>query len=379
LLRFYRSGRAEGTFETGVQRVLERVLTDPEFLFRIERVPAGVAPGNTYRISDLELASRLSFFLWSSGPDDELLDLAAHGRLKDDAVLAKQVQRMLTAPQAAAMQNFFAQWLHIRDLNTVRPDPSLFPEFTENIRAAFQRETDLFLESQLHEDRSAMDLLTANYTFVNEPLARLYGIPGVYGSNFRRVALPDSTRAGILGQGSVLTVTAYPNRTSPVIRGKWVLDNLLGAAPPPPPANVPSLPEDQAAGTMRERMEQHRKNPVCAGCHARMDPIGFALENFDAIGRWRTEDANKPIDATGTLPGGPPFNGPAAFRRALLPAYQDAFLSTVCEKLLTYALGRGVEYYDMPAVRKIEHDSAPEQYRWSALILNVVRSQPFHQ
>ena len=380
LLGFYRAGRADGGFERGIQRALERILADPDFLFRTEREQAGLPPASTYRISDVELASRLSFFLWSSGPDDELLGLAARGALKRPDVLEQQVRRMIADSRSTALvDNFFGQWLYVRNLAARRPDPSAFPEFDENLREAFRRETELFLGSQLREDRAATELLTANYTFVNERLARHYAIPRVYGSHFRRIAFADDRRAGLLGHGSLLMVTSYENRTSPVLRGKWLLENLLGTPAPPPPPNVPPFPEQERTRhtlSVRARMEQHRKNPVCAACHSMLDPLGFALENFDTIGRWRTHDGPTPIDASGALPDGTAFAGPAEFRRAVL-AHQDEFLLNLTGKLLTYALGRGIEHQDMPAVRRIVRESASSDHRWSALILNIVTSMPF--
>ena len=380
LLRFYRIGRREGTFEQGIQEALARLLVSPHFLFRIERDPANIQADAVYRISDLELASRLSFFLWSSIPDDELLEVAARGALSDPDILDAQVRRMLADRRATALvTNFGGQWLHIRNLKAVDPDARAFPEFDDNLRDAFQRETELFLESQMREDRPLEELLTANYTFVNERLARFYGIRNVYGTHFRRALLNDPRRAGLLGHGSILTVTSYATRTSPVVRGKYLLDNILGAPPPPPPPNVPDLPErgdDGEPASMRERMEQHRANPVCASCHTRMDPLGFALENFNAIGKWRTMDGTSPIDASGVLPDGTTFAGPTEFRQALL-LRRDEFVRTFTEKLLTYALGRAVQYYDMPAVRTIMRNAAPDDYRWSSLILGIVKSGPF--
>jgi hypothetical protein len=381
LLRLYEQGRAQGGFDAGIEWVIERVLVAPDFLFRIEPEPSGIAPDTPYRVSDVALASRLSFFLWSSIPDEELLNLAERGRLHEPAVLDGQVARMLRDARAGALiTNFAGQWLYLRNLRGHAPDPDLFVDFDDNLREAFQRETELFLESQLRDDRSVIDLLRATYTFVNERLARHYGIPGIYGSHFRRVDLPDDRRAGLLGHGSILTVTSYAHRTSPVVRGKWLLENLLGAPPPPPPANVPALKENNEGGTpasVRERLEEHRKNPVCASCHARMDPLGFALENFDAIGRWRAVDeSGKPVDASGTLPDGTTFDGPAQFRRALL-ARSDEFVGTVIEKLLTYALGRGIEPYDLPAVRTIMRQAKAGDYRWSSLIQGIVASVPF--
>jgi hypothetical protein len=380
LLKFYAAGRDEAGFEAGVRSALEAILVDPEFLFRIERDPAGIAPATAYPLSNAELASRLSFFLWSSIPDDELLAVAERGALLEPDVLERQVRRMLRDPRSRALvENFSEQWLHIRSLRAVIPDVNSFPEFDDNLREAFQRETRLFVESQFREDHSVRDLLTANYTYVNERLARHYGISNVYGSRFRRVTL-EGDRAGLLGQGSVLTVTSHATRTSPVLRGKWVLENILGSPPPPPPANVPPLNENKQGDrriSVRERLEEHRKNAVCASCHARMDPLGFALENFDAIGRWRTTDeAGNPIDSSGTFPDGTTFTGPAAFRQALV-ARSDEFVSALTEKLLIYAIGRGLEAFDMPAVRAIARQAAAADYRWSSLILGIVRSVPF--
>ena len=382
LLAIYRKGKDDGGFEGGIRWALETILVDPDFLFRIERDPAKTAAGTVYRISDIELASRLSFFLWSTIPDDELLNLAIAGKLRDTAVLERQVRRMLSDDRSRALlTNFFGQWLYVRNVATVSPDPKAFPNFDDSLRRAFQRETELFLGSQLAGDRPLLELLTANYTFVNERLARHYGIPKIYGSHFRRVALTDDRRAGLLGQGSILMVTSYANRTSPVVRGKWVLENLLGVPPPPPPANVPPFPENDGTGqprSVRERLEQHRKNPTCAACHSQLDPLGFAFENFDGVGQWRTTDAGSPIDASGVLPNGMKFTGPAEFRQVLL-SQREAFLTTLTQKLLTYALGRGVEYYDMPAVRRIVADAGGNTARWSALILSVARSMPFQK
>ena len=382
LLAFYRTGRAAGGFEAGIRMALERLLIDPEFLFRIERDPEGLAAGAPYRLADLELASRLSFFLWSSIPDDELLDVAAEGRLSDPAELERQVRRMLADPRAAALvENFAGQWLALRSVDGLAPDPNLFPEFDENLREALRRETDLFLESQLREDRSVVDLLRADYTFLNERLARHYGVPGVTGNHFRRVTLPDGRRAGLLGQGSVLAVTSYGNRTSPVLRAKWLLENVLGSPPSPPPPDIPPLPESGAeAGeprTVRERLARHRRNAACAICHAPMDPLGFALENFDALGGWRTRDAGVPIDASAVLADGATrFDGPAGLREVLLER-SGQFVETVTEKLLTYALGRGIEHYDRPVIRAIARAAAADDHRWSSLILGIARSTPF--
>ena len=382
LLPFYETARAAGGFEAGIQAALGRVLIDPEFLFRIERDPVGAAAGTIYQVSDLELAARLSFFLWSSIPDDELLGLATRGQLSDAATLAGQVRRMLADSRATALvDNFASQWLSLRRVAAIAPDPNLFPDFDENLRVAFQRETELFIESQLREDRSVVELLSADYTFLNERLARHYGIADVHGSRFRRVMLLDDRRGGVLGHGSILAVTSYGNRTSPVLRAKWLLENILGTPPSPPPPDVPALPEagttPDEPRTVRERLAQHRRSPVCANCHAPMDPLGFALENFDAIGRWRTTDAGAPIDAAAVLAdGATTFEGPAGLRRVLL-GRSGQFVETVAEKLLTYALGRGLEYYDRPVVRAITRDAASNDYRWSSLILGVVESAPF--
>ena len=379
LYGFYTSGRSAG-FEAGIQLGLQRILADPEFLFRVEHDPAKIAPGSNYRLTDVELASRLSFFLWSSIPDDELLDLAVRGRLKDPVVLERQVRRMLADPRSKALaQNFIGEWLELRNIQNITPDENVFPEFDENLRLAFQRETELFIDSQLRDDQSVTALLTANYTFVNEQLAKHYGIPNVSGPRFRRVTLTDEQRAGVLGQGSVLAVTSYPNRTSPVLRGKFLLQNILGTPPSPPPPNVPGLPERGEGGkpaAVRERLEQHRKNPVCAACHAPMDPLGFALENFDGIGGWRTDDASTPINASGTLPSGGEFTGPAGLR-TLLMSRRGQFVETVTGKLLSFALGRAVEPYDLPVVRKIARNTVAVDNRWSSIILGIVQSTPF--
>ncbi len=378
LLAFYHSGRAEGDFDTGIQKAVEALLMAPDFLFRVEQDRPGAA---AYRISDYELASRLSFFLWSSLPDDELLKQADAGKLKDPAVLRRQVRRMLDDRRSRALvSNFAGQWLFLRNLATTKPDPLDFPEFDESLRRSMERETEMFFESILREDRSVLDLLDANYTFLNQRLAEHYGIPKIYGPQFRRVSLSDPNRGGVLGQGSILTVTSYPNRTSVVQRGKWILENLLGAPPPPPPPDVPELKPHAQDGrplTMREQMEQHRVIPTCAACHSRMDPIGFALENYDAIGRWRAKDAGSLIDASGKLPDGTQFDGPAGLKKLLLTSYRDDFVTAVTEKLLTYALGRGLEYYDKPAVRAITRRAAREDYRMSAVITAIVESTPF--
>ncbi len=379
LMAFFREGRRDGaSFDDGIEKGLVRILTDPEFLFRVERDPASATPGSSYALSDLELASRLSFFLWSSVPDDELLDVASRGRLKNPVVFEQQVKRLLADARAKALlNNFFGQWLMVRNMATVRPDAKAFPEFDENLRDAFRAETELFLASQLQDDRPLTDILTANYTFVNERLARHYGIPNVYGTNFRKVALPESSqRAGLLTQGSLLTVTSYADRTSVVLRGKFVLENLLGTPPPPPPPTVPPLENTKVEGSLRQRMEQHRANPVCATCHSQIDPLGFAFENFDGIGKWRTVDGPSPVDASGALPDGTRYNGPSSFRQALLTK-SDAFLNTLTTKMLTYSLGRGVEDADMPTVRAIIKDTKGDGGTWSAFIVNVTRSRPF--
>jgi hypothetical protein len=379
LIKLYQSGREGRSFDAGIGRALEGILVYPEFLFRVEKQPP-LAAGATYHISDLELASRISFLLWSSLPDDELVEMAASGKLRNSGTLEHEVRRMLADPRSKALvSNFAGQWLYLRNMQRVTPDPEAFANFDENLRAAFEQETELFLEENLRTDRSVLNLLDANYTFVNERLARFYGIPNVYGSSFRLVPLNDERRRGLLGQGSILTVTSYPNRTTPTIRGKWLLENFLGTPPPPPPPNVPSLKDQTGSAdilTMRQRMEEHRRNPACAGCHSRMDPLGFALENFDGIGNWRTAEGNTPIDASGVLPEGTRFNGPAELRNILLKQ-PEQFVTTVTTKLLTYALGRGVEYYDSPAVRKIVREAHPADYRWSSLILGVIHSVPF--
>ncbi|MBM3776758.1 MAG: DUF1592 domain-containing protein [Acidimicrobiia bacterium] len=379
-MALYADGRKIGDFDMGIQWALERLLVDPRFLYRIETDPANLPAGTPYRLSDLELASRLSFFLWSRPPDAELIDVAVKGRLHTPAVLDAQVARMLKDPRSAALvDGFFAQWLSLRALDTVRPDPAAFPEFDDELRASFRRETGLFLQSQLQEDRSVLELLTADYTFVDERLAKHYGMDGIIGPRFRRVTYPDQRRAGLLGQGSILVATSYANRTSPVQRGKWVLMNIIGTPPPEPPANVPPFPEAKPGSeppTVRARMELHRKNPVCASCHAKMDPLGFALENYDGIGGWRELDGPFPIDASGAMPNGSKFGSVEEFR-ALLASQEEQFLATVTEKLLTYALGRGVEPEDQPIVRAILQEAKPANYRWSSLVSAVTRSMPF--
>ena len=379
-MEFYRTGRRGHSFESGIQLALQRILASPKFVLRVERDPATVPAGTAYRISDVELATRLSFFLWSSIPDDELLTLAARDRLRDPVVLEQQVRRMLRDPRATALvDNFAGQWLQLRNLQRTTPDNDLFPEFDDNLRQSFRREVELLFASIMREDRSVLDLLTADYTFVDERLARHYGIPNVYGSSFRRVAVTEEARKGLLGKGAVLAITSNADRTSPVVRGKWILDNLQGMPPPAPPAVVPPL--SASAGTdrplsMREQMAAHRANAVCASCHKLMDPIGLALENFDAVGRWRTQDAAGPIDASADLLDGTHVNGAVELRQALLKR-PEVFVGTMTEKLLTYALKRGVEAPDMPTVRAIVRDVTPQNYRFSSLVLGVVKSPAF--
>src|SRR2546426_3035985 len=387
LTEFYLAGRnEEGTFDDGIEAALQRVLADPEFVYRGEREPAGLGAGKSYRVSDLALASRLSFFLWSSIPDDELIDLAAQGKLKDPVVLEKQVRRMLADPKSEALiANFTGQWLSVRSLKTTEPVVNLFPDFDDNLRAAFQQEAELFFDSIVHEDRSVLDLLTADYTFVNERLAKHYGIPNLYGPQFRRVTLAAELdmRRGLLGKGALLVVTSNAARTSPVTRGKWFLQTFLGVSPPDPPPNVPVIKEkavdstgNAKAPTMRQTMEAHHSNPACATCHRIFEPIGLALENFDAVGAWRTQDEGSPIDATGVLVDGTKVDGVASLRDVLV-RYSDQFVRVVTEKLLTYALGRGVEYPDMPLVRSIVRDSAGSKYGFSSLVLGIVKSPAF--
>jgi hypothetical protein len=379
LLGFYAKGRGEGDFETGIEQGLARILVDPRFLFRIEEEPADLKPGSSYRINDFDLASRLSFFLWSSIPDDELLQVAAKGRLSDPNVLDRQIRRMLVDPRAEALvRNFAGQWLHLRELGNVDPESK---DFDANLRHSFLRETEMLFDTVVRDDRSVMELLNANYTFVDERLARHYGIPGVSGSYIRRVALPeDSPRRGVLGHGSVLTVTSVANRTSPVGRGVWILENILGAPPPKPPpgveTNLDAVPGETKFATLRDRLEQHRTDPVCASCHKIMDPIGFALENFDLVGKWRDTESGAPIDASGVLVDGTKLDGPVSLRTALL-SRPDAFVTTLTEKLLTYALGRGLQPYDMPTVRSIVAHAEEDEYRFSTLVLGIVRSTPF--
>jgi len=381
LLSFYQQERSNtGRFESGIEMALRRILADPEFVFRFEPPPPAVPPNVPYGISDTELASRLSFFLWSSIPDDELLNLAIQGKLHEPAVLERQTRRMLADRRARALvTNFAGQWLYLRELKNANPDSREFPDFDDNLRQAFQRETEMLFESILREDRSVLDLLDADYTFVNERLAKHYGIANVYGPDFRRVPVPRDARRGLLGQGSMLLVTSNANRTSPVQRGKWILENLLGSPPPLPPPNVPPLKEnssDIAGSSVRERMEEHRANPVCAGCHKIMDPIGLALENFDGVGQWRTMDSGFQIDASGQLVDGTRLDGPSSLRKALMNR-PEAFVGAMTEKLLMYGAGRETRYYDMPVVRAIMREAAHNRYRFSDLVLGVVRSAPF--
>jgi len=381
IMQFYSQGRGDANFENGIEVALQRILTDPEFLFRFEAEPSGVAPGSIYQLTDLQLASRLSFFLWSSIPDDELIDLASRKQLSIPAVLEQQVRRMVADRKASALSlDFTDQWLELPKLVGAEPDPDEYPEFDENLRKAFATETRLFVESQIHADRSVVDLLSANYTFVNERLARHYRIPNIYGDSFRKVSFKDGERGGLLGQGSILTATSYANRTSPVLRGKWVLDNLLGAPPPAPPPGVPALPEHAANGkpaSVRERLEEHRKNPVCAACHVGMDPLGFALENFDGVGQWHQSghDGTK-IDSLGVLPDGTRIDGAPGLRKLLLDR-RDQFVEAFTEKLMSWAIGQPIEYYDLPAVRKIVRDAAAQDDSWSALIKGIAESVPF--
>ncbi len=381
LLRFFESGKKDGGFDAGIEMALRAVLVSPNFLFRVERDVAGVAPGAVHRLSDLELASRLSFFLWSSIPDEELLSLAEQGKLKNPVVLSAQVNRMLDDGRSRAfVSNFAGQWLFLRNLTQVRPDQDAFPKFDTVLRDAFARETELFFNAILRENRPVTDLLSANFTYLNQRLAEHYGVPNVYGSQFRRVEMKDENRGGLLGQGSILTVTSYPNRTSVVQRGKWVLENLLGTAPPPPPPDIPALAEHAKDGkqlTMREQMEQHRANPTCASCHSRMDPIGFSLENYDGVGAWRTKDSGAAIDASGKMPDGTVFTGPAGLKKLLLTAHRDEFVETLTEKMMTFALGRGIEYYDKPAMRAIIRDAAKQNTTIPALIQSLVKSPQF--
>jgi hypothetical protein len=380
LLRFYREGAAAG-FENGVEMALRALLTSPNFLFRIERDPAGVAAKTAYRVPDVDLASRLSFFLWSSIPDEELLTAAEQNKLHQRAELERQTRRMLADPRANSLvTNFASQWLYLRNLDAFTPDMRLYTDFDDNLRQALRQETEMFVDSVFRGGANVVELLRAKYSFLNERLAKHYGVPNVYGSNFRRVDFAaDSPRGGLLGQGSILSVTSYGNRTSAVLRGKWILANLLGTPPPPPPPNVPPLKDTASAKkpmSMRERMAEHRANPACAGCHRLMDPAGLAMENFDAIGRWRATDRGAAIDASGGLPGLPEVAGIEGLRTQLL-AHPEIFVSTLTEKLMIYALGRGMEASDAPTVRGIVENAKAHDYRFSSLILGIVESTPF--
>jgi mono/diheme cytochrome c family protein len=380
VLAFYDEGRGKGSFDAGIARGLERILASPYFIFQVESPPARVADGTAYRIDDVELASRLSFFLWSSIPDDELLALAERGKLRNEAVLKQQIARMLADARADAMvTNFAGQWLQLRNVRSVQPNSDLFPDFDDNLRQAFRRETELLFQSIVRENRPVLDLLSADYTFVNERLARHYGMPGIYGSHFRRVPVKEEARRGLLGQGSILAVTSHAERTSPVLRGKWVLDNLLGLPVPPPPADIPPLPaakDGEAPKTLRAQMELHRSTPVCATCHRIMDPIGFALENFDPVGAWRVREPGGAIDASGQLADGTQINGVVELRRALL-SRPDMFVATMTEKLLVYALGRGLDAPDMPAVRRIVAGARKDNYRFASIVNGIIHSVPF--
>jgi mono/diheme cytochrome c family protein len=388
LMAFYQQGRTEdGSFDGGIEAALQRILADPEFIYRGEPEPATVAAGGTYRISDLALASRLSFFLWSSIPDDQLIDLAARGRLSNPTVLEQQVRRMLADPKSEALvRNFTGQWLGVRGLAASEPVVNLFPDFDDNLRRAYQREIELFFAAVVQEDRSVLELLDADFTFVNERLAKQYGIPNIYGPRFRRVTLPPALdmRRGLLGKGALMTVTSTASRTSPVARGKWYLTTFLGVLPPDPPADVPALVERKpdATGntrppTMREALEKHRVNPTCASCHQIFEPMGLALENFDATGAWRTLDEGQPIDASTVLPDGVKVGGVVDLRNSLRTRYADQFAQVVAEKLLTYAVGRGTEYQDMPLIRRITADAAKTNYRFSSLVMTIVQSDMF--
>jgi hypothetical protein len=379
VMEFYHTGRKGGTFDSGIQAALERILASPRFLFRIEHEPDGIAAGDLYPVSGIELASRLSFFLWSSIPNDALLDLASQNKL-DQAALDRQVRRMLADPRAESLvTNFAGQWLQLRNLNNFQPNTDIFPDFDDNLRQGFKRETELLFQSVVQEDRSVLDLMTADYTFVNERLAKHYGIPGIYGSRFRRVPVREEARRGLLGQGSILALTSHAERTSPVVRGKWVLENLLGLEVPPPPPDVPLLKErkeGEKPRTMREQMAEHRANAMCAACHKTLDPIGFAMENFDAVGAWRNDDAGNPIDASGVLADGSKVDGVVELRNGLLSRPEN-FVTALTKKLLTYALGRGLDGRDMPQVRAIVAAAARDNYRFSSIVFGIAHSTPF--
>jgi hypothetical protein len=380
LIALYKQGAETGGFEWGVRLALQKILVSPEFLFRAEFESADARPGSVHRLSDIELASRLSFFLWSSIPDDELLAIAERGELSDPAMLERQVRRMMADPRSQALvKNFVGQWLFLRNIPTMQPDITAFTYFDDNLRQALEQETTLLVDSTLRDDRSIVDLLTTDYTFINQRLAQHYGIEGIYGSEFRRISVTDPRRQGLLGHASIMAVTAYPNRTAPTIRGKWVLEQLLGTPPPPPPPNVPALKidENQKVLTMRQRLEEHRVSPQCAVCHRIMDPIGLALDNFDGLGKWRDAEGEEVIDPSGVLPDGTAFDGPVGLRDILVSKKRDVFVENFTERLLTYALGRGTEEYDQPVVRKIAREAAANNHRWSAVILGIVKSKPF--
>jgi hypothetical protein len=377
-MAFFRAGQEKGGFEAGIQMALRRVLASPSFVFRVEEDATG-KPGTLQRVSDVELASRLSFFLWSSIPDDALLDAASRGQLRNPAVLEREVRRMIADPRSESfVRNFTGQWLQTRNLRTVMPNHDEFPDFDDTLRDSFRRETELFFEAIMREDRNVLDLLTADFTFVDERLAKHYGVPNIYGSHFRRVTLENDARRGLLGKGGLLMVTSRANRTAPVLRGKWILENVLGTPPPPPLPNVPPLEAvaETAPRTLRERMEAHRASPTCAGCHKVMDPLGFALENFDGVGAWRTRESGLPLDASGQLADGTMVDGVVALRRALV-ARSDVFVQTLTEKLLTYGLGRGLQHYDMPVVRDIARRTERQGNRFSGIIMGIVTSTPF--
>lgn len=380
LLAFYKEGRADESFDGGIQRGVERILAAPSFLFRVVRAPESVAPGAAHRLSDLDLASRLSFFLWASIPDDDLREAAVRGTLSDPRVLERQIQRLLRdARSQALVDNFASRWLELSKVTGVVPDTELYPEFDENLRDAMEQETRLFIGSQIREDRGVLELVTADHSFLNARLAKHYGIRNIYGDHFRRVTFTGGTRGGLLGHSSILTITSYPNRTSVTMRGRWVLANLLGAPPPPPPPDIPTLDEGNADGrprSLRERMERHRNSPACASCHQRMDPLGFALENFDAVGKWRTDADGAAIDPSAAFPDGTRFDGPSGLR-ALIVGHKEDFVRTLTGKLLAYAIGRGLDHHDMPVVRKITRDAAASGYAWSSIVTGVVKSVPF--